>query len=366
MKLNRLVSAATKLTRQGRLGDATALLTDGLLRVLERSAQPSEAPVRKGDAPAKASAAAHPGTRPSFVTRALLDRLPVAARSFGDPPDGKGTFLSATHTVGEITRTYKLFVPSTAEPSPSLVVMLHGCTQDPDDFAAGTRMNAAAEAGGFIVLYPKQSREANSSACWNWFGAREQRGQGETAFLADLVKNVVADHRIDAARVYVAGLSAGGAMAANLAATHATLFAAAAVHSGLPAGAASNLPDALLAMRNGAKARPAPKSARPVPTIVFQGDADKTVHPSNGARLIASVVGDRPCRPTTSRQADTGGPPFTRTRYLDDNGRDVAELWELHSAGHAWAGGANAGTYTDPKGVDATGEMLRFFDAQRL
>ena len=362
MKLNRWMSAASSLTRQGRLVDATTLLTDGLLRALDRA---GKVPVA-ADSPASVRSPLAPAAKAmKRVARALLDRVPVVERSFGDPPEGKGAFLSATHAFGGLTRTYKLFVPSAAESQPALVVMLHGCTQGPDDFAAGTRMNVAAEAGGFLVLYPHQSREANASACWNWFGAKEQRGQGETAFLADLVRHVVADHRVDPARVYVAGLSAGGAMAANLAATHPTLFAAAAIHSGLPAGAASNLPDALLAMRNGARKRASAPTTASVPTIVFQGDADRTVHPSNGDRVIDAVVGDRRLRRTTSVQTVAGGPPFTCTRYSDDQGRAVAESWALHGAGHAWAGGANAGTYTDPKGVDATAEMLRFFDAQR-
>jgi poly(hydroxyalkanoate) depolymerase family esterase len=364
MKLDRLMSAAGRLTRQGRLVEATTLLAGTLLRARER--------VVKTDLPRTAPAPRAPeapvadiATRPTATSRALLDHFPAVERFFGDPPELKGSFLSATHAFGGMSRNYKLFVPSAAGPSPALVVMLHGCTQDADDFAAGTRMNVAAEAGGFLVLYPRQSREANASACWNWFGAQEQRGQGETAFLADLVRSVVADHRVDPARVYVAGLSAGGAMAANLAATHPALFAAVAVHSGLPAGAAANLPDALLAMRNGARSRPASvATAASVPTIVFHGDADRTVHPANAQRLIAAVVGEH-AHPLAPEKSATGSPPHTRTRYVDAQGREVAELWELHGAGHAWAGGANAGTYTDPKGVDATGEMLRFFDAQR-
>ncbi len=287
--------------------------------------------------------------------RRLIEVVPQALAPERPAPRGEGgrsSFVAATHTFEGATRRFKLFTPSKPARSPWLVVMLHGCTQEVDDFAAGTRMNEAAERDGFFVAWPQQSRDANPSTCWNWFGAREQNGGGEAALLADLTKSLVASHGIDPRRVYVAGLSAGGAMAAILAAQNPTLFAAVAVHSGLPAGAAGNMPDALMAMRNG----PRRHGVSTVPTIVLHGDHDRTVHPDNGAALIAAVVGD-----ATHAQRTEEGASYTRTEHLDADGRTRAEHWVLHGAGHAWAGGDAQGSYTDPGGIDATANILRFF-----
>ncbi|HEY8357500.1 MAG TPA: PHB depolymerase family esterase, partial [Ramlibacter sp.] len=187
-------------------------------------------------------------------------------------------------------REYRLYIPPQAGGQPlPLVVMLHGCKQDPDDFAAGTRMNEAAREQGCFVLYPAQSRQANPQGCWNWFKhSHQQRGRGEPALLAGMTRDVMQKHGIDPARVYVAGLSAGGAMAAILADTYPELYAAAGVHSGLAAGSANDLSSALGAMRTGSAGGAAKASARPI--IVFHGDADRTVHPSNGAHVLDASV----------------------------------------------------------------------------
>jgi poly(hydroxyalkanoate) depolymerase family esterase len=240
--------------------------------------------------------------------------------------------------------------------------MLHGCTQNPDDFAAGTGMNESARAQGFFVLYPAQSQKANAHRCWNWFKHNHQeRGRGEPALLAGMVRDVMAHHSIDPARVYVAGLSAGGAMAAIMGETYPDLFAAVGVHSGLAAGSANDLPSALGAMKN--SAAKASASASGVPTIVFHGDADGTVHPGNGAHVIAASV--HPAAHVQTEQGlAAGGHRYTRHLHrASDAGPVMAEHWVVHGAAHAWSGGNAKGSYTDPRGPDATAEMLRFFMA---
>ena len=239
-----------------------------------------------------------------------------------------------------------------------MVVMLHGCTQDPDDFAAGTRMNEAAQTGDFFVLYPAQAHSANPSRCWNWFKHNHQRrGRGEPALLAELTREVMQRYGVDPRRIYVAGLSAGGAMAAILGETYPDLYAAVGVHSGLPVGSASNAHTALEAMKRGA-ARPR-SAATTRPTIVFHGDRDTTVHPINGEHLMSGCADTT--APELQRMRSEHGREFTRRIYRDAAGRLLAEHWIVHGAGHAWSGGSPLGSYTDAKGPDATNEMLRFF-----
>ncbi|PLP97947.1 extracellular catalytic domain type 1 short-chain-length polyhydroxyalkanoate depolymerase [Cupriavidus pauculus] len=271
------------------------------------------------------------------------------------------------HTFASQTgqRAYKLYVPGGClqEPMP-LVVMLHGCTQDADDFAAGTRMNTLAERLGFAVVYPIQSADANASKCWNWFRPGDQQAdRGEPSIIAGITREVMANQSIDPDRVYVAGLSAGGAMAAVMLQQYPSIFAAAGVHSGLPMGCAHDLPSALAAMKGGkglgASKRGATSPVPPVrPLIVFHGDADHTVHISNGARLIEPYEQGHEHK-HTERDTARAGHTFTRHRISPPGGVD-AEYWLIHGAGHAWAGGGG-GSYTDAKGPDASAEMLRFF-----
>jgi len=281
-------------------------------------------------------------------------------------PGPAGQFISGSHTEGTAgSRDYKLFIPpaSFTEPLP-LVVMLHGCTQNPDDFAAGTGMNEAALKRGFYVLYPAQTAQANSSGCWNWFKHNHQkRGRGEPALLAGMTKDVMARYNIDPQRVYVAGLSAGGAMAAILGDAYPDLFAAVGVHSGLATGAASNVQTALGVMQSGAAPGGTRAMASP-PTIVFHGDSDATVNPANGEHVVAASAGVH--KPETTRAQSANGRDYTRRIYKEAGGRVVAEHWAVHGAGHAWSGGSARGSYTDGSGPDASEEMLRFFLANTL
>jgi poly(3-hydroxybutyrate) depolymerase len=211
------------------------------------------------------------------------------------------------------------------------------------------------------VLYPAQSQRANAQRCWNWFKHNHQaRGKGEPGILGSMVRHVMATHDVDPARVYVAGLSAGGAMAAILGDAYPDLFAAVGVHSGLPVGAATDVQSAFAAMGGAATPpRRAPKSGTTPPTIVFHGDADTTVNIVNGERVLASagVVAE----PDVQRGASPLGMPYSRRVWLDGQGAERGEQWTIHGGGHAWSGGDLAGTFTDPRGPDASAEMLRFF-----
>jgi poly(hydroxyalkanoate) depolymerase family esterase len=221
-------------------------------------------------------------------------------------------------------------------------------------------MNFFAEEQNCFVVYPEQPHGANQAKCWNWFRARDQRrGDGEPSLIAGITRQIMRDHGIDPKRVYVAGLSAGGAAAAIMGATYPDLYAAVGVHSGLACGAASDLPSALSAMRRGSAPGAPVKACSPVPTIVFHGDRDTTVHPDNGDRVLGGRGESRKAKVVRGRVPD--GRSYTRTILIDAQGRDTSEHWSVHGAGHAWSGGSPAGSYTDPRGPDATKEMLRFF-----
>jgi poly(hydroxyalkanoate) depolymerase family esterase len=259
-------------------------------------------------------------------------------------------------------RTYKLFIPGGFNGAPlPLVVMLHGCEQTPDDFAAGTQMNALAEEQTFLVAYPAQAQSANASKCWNWHNAADQRRDvGEPSLIAGITRQIMEEFPVQAGRVYVAGLSAGGAAAAVMGAVYPDLYAAVGVHSGLACGAASNMFSAFSAMwQGGTPPRGGSGPARP--TIVFHGDRDTTVHPANGGHVIVQSKAGSILQTTISRGQGGGGMNYTCTVHSDDNGHPMLEHWELHGAGHAWSGGSPAGSFTEPRGPDATREMMRFF-----
>ena len=297
----------------------------------------------------------------------------------GRTPDARdrARFSEHAYTGSAGSRRYKLFVPSAFRGQPlPLVVMLHGCTQTPDDFATGTRMNVLAEERGCFVAYPAQSQKANISKCWNWFKASDQgRDRGEPAIIAGLVRELSLTYGLDQERVYVAGLSAGGAMAVILGTTYPEMFAAVGVHSGLPYGVAHDLPSAFAAAHRPGTTDPrgSLESAQAwrsgVPAIVFHGDRDRTVHPGNGERVAsetaAASAGESGRESLASMESRTGEAPggysYTCTLFKDDNERIVVEHWLVHGAAHAWLGGDPSGSFTDSNGPDATGEMMRFF-----
>ena len=337
----RLMSQVTRLTQTGKLRDATAAI-QAALRGSGVSTAGSDASVI--DVPVRE------------VKRGAAD--PVR------PASSTGQFTTGSHTEAAGMRKYKLYVPPgpTGQPLP-LVVMLHGCTQNPDDFAAGTGMNELALTQGFFVLYPAQAQNANPSRCWNWFKHNHQRRErGEPAILAGMTREVMKQHHIDPQRVYVAGLSAGGAMAAILGDAYPDLFAAVGVHSGLATGSASNVQQALSAMQSGGAATTA--TGPSPPTIVFHGDQDSTVHPANGEQVVAASAGT--AAPELERARSVNGHEYTRRVYRQADGKVLAEHWAVHGAGHAWSGGSVRGSYTDARGPDATQEMLRFFKANKL
>jgi len=347
-EFQRRMDEAARLVRGGHLMEATAAIQQAL------GVRPQAAPGSTTGVPAGAGG----------------DIIDVQARVVDEPTAPAGTTpvtRPESFTAGHLrndcgTRDYKLFEPARPDATPlPLVVMLHGCTQDPDDFARGTRMNALARARGFLVLYPAQSQRANAQRCWNWFKHNHQaRGKGEPGILAGMVRDVVATHGVDPARVYVAGLSAGGAMAAILGDAYPDLFAAVGVHSGLAAGSATDVQSAFAAMGGGATApRRSPKAGATPPTIVFHGDADATVHVVNGERVLAAAGVS--ASDDVRHGVSAAGVPWTRRAWVGGQGAERAEQWTIHGAGHAWSGGDLAGTYTDPRGPDASAEMLRFF-----
>ena len=300
--------------------------------------------------------------------------------SMDEPQVGRFDTCKYANTAG--TRSYKLYVPVRIGASPpALILMLHGCTQSADDFAAGTRMNRFADEHGFLVVYPEQASSANPSKCWNWFNGPDQlRDSGEPSLIAGIVRDVAARHGVDTRRIFVAGLSAGAAMAVILGETYPELFAGVGAHSGLPYRSAHDIPSAMAAMKGGRsgiaglKAAPVSEAAtrRPigqaVPTIVFHGDQDHTVQQANGIEIVqqakhahAGHEPDRSLRDSTERGTSPGGRSFSRTVHVDPAGRPCVESWTVHGAGHAWAGGSVSGSYTDPNGPDASAEMVRFF-----
>lgn len=283
--------------------------------------------------------------------------------------DLPGRFVWQQHRGPRGSRRYRLYVPTAAQAGRTLpcVMMLHGCKQDPDDFAAGTRMNALAERHGFYVVYPEQTRRANGSNCWNWFEPAQQHPDGEEpGVLAAIIGDLAATHAVDPGKVYVAGLSAGAAMAVILGQTHPEVFAAVGAHSGLPKGAAHDIPSAFAAMQSRATARPHGASARAVRTMVIHGDADATVSILNGATIAGqAVAAHEQSGARLQRQPATtferGGRRCTVAVVSDPLGHPLVEEWVIHGAGHAWAGGDPAGSFVDHSGPDASAELVRFF-----
>ncbi|GAC1394263.1 MAG: PHB depolymerase family esterase [Ktedonobacteraceae bacterium] len=403
------MAEATRLTRAGRLAEATAMIQRTLAgssttNVVEADPSPADAPIEAesrvidGASPstetpredvirvrrtARDAATAHSTVvrRPLFpnVLRVpnsmprTIEAMPLVVPDVvSSSVHTSGQFVEQSYTNTAGTRSYKLYIPSgyTGQAVP-LVVMLHGCTQTAVNFAAGTRMNMLAEGETFLVAYPEQEPSANSSKCWNWFQESDQhRNIGEPALIAGITQQIMSRYHVDARRVYIAGLSSGGAMAAIMAATYPDLYAAVGVHSGLAYGAAHDLPSAFLVMKQG-KLQRTWQLTEVVPLIVFHGDRDTTVASANADRLLdqwSQGTSDRPGSVHRSvrdvkveRGQVTNGHAYTRSIYHDTSGQVIIEKWMIHQAGHAWSGGSPGGSYTDPKGPDASAEMMRFF-----
>ena len=363
---------ATRLVRGGKLMEATAAIQ----RVL-RAHWPSPAATDGGPGMVIEGSASLVDPEPVPGRAAANNERFAAASPPARAPREDGRFVTDTYTNRAGTRDYKVYLPAIYHGQAlPLIVMLHGCKQNPDDFAAGTRMNALAEEHGFLVVYPKQARKANVSHCWNWFQAKDQqRDEGEPSLIAGITLAVAHRYHSDPRRIYVAGLSAGGAMAAIMGTTYPDLYAAVGIHSGLAYAVARDVPSAFAAMRgersgHGRRESRDRAPLRSVPTIVFHGDRDKTVHPSNGDDVITQASSptseEAEANPAlkgaeTVEQGETRGRAYTRMTYRDAAGRSFMEHWVVHGAAHAWSGGSAAGSYSDPKGPDASREMLRFF-----
>jgi poly(hydroxyalkanoate) depolymerase family esterase len=379
------MAEATRLTRQGRLVEATALIEQTLASpaVTPRAPDAPSVGEEHGSAPGRYLSLPAPlpvlggqlarrvlsgwargsGAFPSRgVSRPGVAHRPTVPAA--KQPAGRFDAFSYTNAAG--TRTYRLYVPTgyTGGPLP-LLVMLHGGTQDAAAFASATGMNGLAEDQTLLVAYPEQARSANPGRYWNWFApGHQRRGAGEPSLIAGITRHVTQRYGADARRVYAAGFSAGGAMAAVMAAAYPDLYAAAGVHSGLPYAAAGDLASAFAAMKQG-PAHPGRPAAHPLPLIVFHGDRDTIVAPANAARLIdhalaAGSPGAVPTAVTTGGRVP-GGHAYTRTRYQDPAGAPLAERWTIHQGGHAWSGGIPHGSYTDPRGPNASAEFVRFF-----
>ena len=363
------MAEATRLTQAGDLRAATAAIQAafgaGSPAGFGPPMSPASPPTRGDVIDVEARVVPTPDAAAPASPTPAPDTASAPPAAAASAAGSAGGVLTGQHTERAGTREYRLYLPpgESATPRP-LVVMLHGCTQHPDDFAAGTAMDELARQAGVAVLYPAQSQKANPQRCWNWFKhSHQQRGRGEPSILAGMTRAVVERHGLDPRRVFVAGLSAGGAMAAILGASYPELYAAVGVHSGLAAGAAQDLPSALAAMRGGAAVPPrvaGDEGALP-PTIVFHGDADGTVHPSNGEQALTQALPPGAAEAASERVQAPGGRQATRRVYRSADGRLRAELWTVHGAGHAWSGGRRAGSYTDPGGPDASAQMLRFF-----
>jgi poly(hydroxyalkanoate) depolymerase family esterase len=376
-----VMNEALGLVRNSDLGGATALIRKALSGGAAPRSGDLDAPVHRPSAKVIPLAP----RRPLGETLRALRLRPIMPPSLpdapepGPAPDLGERFLKRTYSGPAGSLDYRLYVPADHEQrNLALVVMLHGCTQNPEDFALGTRMNALAEEFGLIVAYPHQARLANPNGCWNWFDRRHQnRGSGEPARLAGLAQALAKEFDVRRERVFAAGLSAGGAMAEILAVTYPDVFDAVGIHSGLPYKSAGDVPSAFAAMKGNAAFHPAPLAAsgrpsdrpsdrpsnRNVRRIIVHGLADSTVNAINGEHIFDEVEGE-----TSLARSDLDWPieggRVSRAAVKAADGRPVAEQWLVEGGGHAWFGGDKRGSFTQNVGLDASRVMVRFFLAE--
>ncbi|MBV9231838.1 MAG: PHB depolymerase family esterase [Chloroflexi bacterium] len=388
----------SRLTRAGRLTEATALIQrtlsnkkaneasprstssteapiDAEFTILDDTASPErtspqETPMISMRRLTSEQRGGTPGMWPHHVQQPFTRRSPFFPGKARTWTTGGGQWVEQIYSNSYGSRPYRLYLPRgyTGEKAP-LLVMLHGCSQSSLDFASGTRMNELADRHMFLVAYPEQVVSANSSKCWRWFQVSDQqREKGEPSLIAEMTWEIMSQYNINDRHVCIAGLSSGGAMAAIMAATYPDLYAAVGVHSGLPYGAARDLSSAFTVMRQGASQWNR-SIAETIPLIIFHGDADTTVAPINADQLAEQWLKGSERRPATKQRRDShsiegqisGGHSYTRTIYHDLHGQAIVEKWMVHQAGHAWAGGSSNGSYTDARGPDASREMVRFF-----
>lgn len=366
---------AALLTGMGKLVDASRLMQRSLLGAVLQ-ARPQVQAETKAPAGREHTPAANDPQVAEYPPQVII--MPPPQRPAGDSvtpaPTHKASFTNHQFVFEADTYPYRLYIPSAiavdackAERMP-LVVLLHGCKQDALDFSNGTAMNALADKYHAMVLYPEQITRANAMRCWNWFEpGHQQAARGEPGMIAALTQKIVQKHAADPERVYIAGLSAGGAMAAVMAALYPDIFAAVGVHSGLAAGAANDVMSAFGAMRSGAKG-----SKQPIlPTIIFHGTADKTVHPDNSNHITEAALAGLSTAglklvKTTSSMTHNGVEKTECVVYSTNDGKPYIENWRIDDGAHAWSGGDAAGSYTDPDGPSASAAMLAFFLRHRL
>lgn len=400
MKFGQAMRRATALTRAGDIGGATRLIRAALTGGPDRSTDPMRLPkALAGPAPTlrAANSTAHivdaeiisdapgrdrkakPGPRQSLgaaVAALHKGRRAVEAgrhlprpRTQPDPLPINARFEHRRYSCAQGSRDYWLYIPASALEQPSgLIIMLHGCKQTPEDFACGTGMNTHAETHGFIVAYPSQTSASNMSSCWNWFQPGDQkRGSGEPAILAGITLVLMEKFQIPRDITFVAGLSAGGAMAVIMGKCYPDLFDATGVHSGLAYGSAKDVVSAFSAMLGQGGRLDAAGAGGPfVRTIVVHGTSDATVHQTNADAILADAKRAIVKGSTSwSENGRANGRSFARNTVLGPQGESLIEDWRISGAGHAWSGGDRAGSFADAAGPDASAAMVAFFFASR-
>ncbi len=336
---------ATRATQDGDPMDATRIIREALSGGAEAQAAPADAFDGVTIDGELADAPERPG--------------PVEPDGPADP----APMISQSWSGAAGARDYRLFLPPQApEGVRGLVLMLHGCTQGPDDFARGTAMNAIAAREGLIVAYPGQTSAHNQNGCWNWFEPLHQgRDVGEPAILAGIAQDIARVHGVPPGTTFAAGLSAGGAMAAILGQAYPDVFSAVGVHSGLPAGSARDIPSAFAAMKGTGQGGAAtlPPGAPHARTMIVHGERDRTVDPVNAARLLAALTEAYP--DAVPERDAVARPGLDRLRLRRPDGTVAVEYWRIPALGHAWSGGDPAGSYTAPRKPDASAGLVRFF-----